>query len=288
MNTNERLLVTGASGQLGQMAVEALLQAGQTNLIATTRQPENLAHFASRGVEVRTADFNQPETLLLAFAGATRLLLISTGDVGSRIPQHQAAIAAAQAAGVQHIIYTSTPNPDHSPSVVAPEHAATEQLIRASGLTYTFLRNNLYAENLFYTLPTALEAGVLFGCAGDGKVAYVQRSDCAKAAAGALLQAEQFSNVALDISGPIAYTYSELAELVANVTGKNLIYCDVSAEELQAALVQGGLPEAYAQLFVGFDRAMQQGDLAAVTDAVQQLSGQIPQDIAEMLRGGLL
>lgn len=287
MNTNERLLVTGASGQLGQMVVEALLQAGLTNLIATTRQPEKLAHFATRGVEVRTADFNQPETLVSAFTGATRLLLISTGDVGSRIPQHQAAIAAAQAAGVQHIIYTSTPNPDHSPSLVAPEHAATEQLIRASGLTYTFLRNNLYAENLFHNLPPALKAGVLLGCAGDGKAAYVHRSDCAKAAAGALLQAEKFSNVALDISGPIAYTYSELAELVANITGKNLIYRDVSPAEFQVALVQRGLPNRFAQLFVGFDRAMQQGDLAAVTDAVQQLSGQTPQDITALLRGGL-
>ncbi|MGI0493893.1 SDR family oxidoreductase [Alkalinema pantanalense CENA528] len=288
MTTNERLLVTGASGQLGQLVVEALLHAGQTNLIATTRQPENLAHFASRGVEVRAADFNQPETLVPAFAGATRLLLISTGDVGSRIPQHQAAIAAAQAVGVQNIIYTSTPNPDHSPSGVAPDHAATEQIIRESGLTYTFLRNNLYAENLFHNLPTALKTGVLLGCAGDGKVAYVHRGDCAKAAAGALLQAEKFANVALDISGPIAYTYSELAELVANLTGKNLVYQDVSPEEFLAALVQGGVPEPFAQLFVGFDRAMQQGDLAAVTDAVQQLSGQTPQDITELLRGGLL
>jgi len=287
MNTNERLLVTGASGQLGQLVVEALLQAGQTNLIATTRQPENLAHFARRGVEVRVADFNQPESLVSAFAGATRLLLISTVDVGSRIPQHKAAIAAAQTAGVQHIIYTSTPNPDHSPSVVAPEHAATEQLIRESGMTYTFLRNNLYAENLFYNLPTALKFGVLLGCAGDGKAAYVHRSDCAAAAAGALLQAEKFSNVALDISGAIAYTHSELAELVANVTGKDLVYSDVSPEEFQAALVPGGLPDPFAQLFVGFDLAMQQGDLAAVTDAVQKLSGHTPQDITEMLRRGL-
>ncbi|MTJ47229.1 SDR family oxidoreductase [Dolichospermum sp. UHCC 0259] len=287
MNTNERLLVTGASGHLGQLVVEALLQVGQTNLIATTRQPEKLTHFASRGVKVRAADFNQPESLVSAFAGATRLLLISTMDVGSRIPQHKTAIAAAQEVGVQHIIYTSAPNPDHSPSLVAPDHAATEQLIRESGLTYTFLRNNLYAENLFYTLPTALKAGVLLGCAGDGKTAYVHRSDCAAAAAGALLQAEKFANVALDISGPIAYTHSELAELVAKVTGKNFVYRDVSPEELQSALVEGGLPDPFAQLFVGFDRAMQQGDLAAVTDAVQQLSGHSPQDITELLRGGL-
>lgn len=287
MSTHERLLVTGASGQLGQMVVETLLQSGQTNLIATTRQPEKLAHFASRGVEVRAADFNQPEGLVSAFAGATRLLLISTIDVGVRIPQHKAAIEAAQAAGVQQIIYTSAPNPDHSPSVVAPEHAATEQLIRASGLTYTFLRNNLYAENLFYNLPTALKTGVLLGCAGEGRAAHVLRSDCAAAAAGALLQAEKFANVALDISGPIAYTHSELAELVANITGQDFVYRDVSPAEFQAALVEGGLPDPFAQLFVGFDRAMQQGDLATVTDAVQQLSGHGAQDITEMLRGGL-
>lgn len=284
MASRERILVTGASGHLGQLVLEDLLKAGQRDLIGTTRDPDKLAHLAQKGVEIRAADFKNTSSLVEAFRGATRLLLISTADVGHRIDQHKNAIDAAKKAGVKHIIYTSWPNTENSPALVAPDHAATEKLIKESGLKYTFLRNNPYTENLFYTLPNAIESGKLFGCAGDGKISYVMRADCASAAAGALINAEKYENIHFDITGPKAYSYPELLKVLNEVTGKKVTYIDLSPEEFKAGSINSGLPELYAQLFASFDLAAKQGDSGRVTDAVQKLSGKAAIDIHAFLK----
>jgi NAD(P)H dehydrogenase (quinone) len=284
MNSTERILITGGSGHLAQLTIEHLLSAGAKNLITTTRNPEKLQHLTKRGVEVRPADFNDAKALAEAFRGATRLLLISTMDIGSRAEQHKNAIEAAKKAGVKYIIYTSWPNTDTSPALVAPDHAATEALIRKSGLKYMFLRNNLYAENLLHTLPNAIEMGKLYGCAADGKVAYVLRDDCAKAAAGALINAEKFENQIVDVSGPTAYSYSELMTLLSEVTGQKVEYVDLKPAEFKALAMKSGLPETFADLFVSFDRAIKKGDAAKVSDGVQRLSGESARDIHEFLK----
>src|SRR3989344_104739 len=284
MASNERILVTGASGHLGQLVLENLLKSGQKDLIGTTRSPDKLAHLTQKGVEIRAADFNNISSLVEAFRGATRLLLISTADIGQRIEQHKNAIDAAKKAGVKHIFYTSWPNTERSPALVAPDHAATENFIKESGLKYTFLRNNPYTQNLFYSLPNAIESGKLFGCAGDGKVSYVMREDCAAAAAGALINAEKYENTYFDITGPKAYSYPELLNVLNEVTGKKVTYIDISPEDFKAGAISSGLPELYAQLFVSFDLAAKQGDSGLVTDAVQKLSGKPAADIHAFLK----
>jgi len=287
MATNERILITGASGQLGKLVLRELLANGKTNLIATTRTPEDLGEFAAQGVEVRKADFKTPETLTEAFRGATTLLLISTIDLGSRLEQHGAAVQAAKAAGVQHVVYTSWPNPAHSVATVAPEHAGTEDLIVKSGLKYTFLANYPYAEMLMYSLPKAIETGTLYGAAGDGKTAYVTRQDCAYAAAGVLSNPSEHENKTYLITGPKAYSRSELAALVSEITGKTVSYVELAPEDFKKGLIQAGLPEGYAQVFVSFELAVKANEVAQTTRVVEQVSGHLQQELPAFLKTAL-
>ena len=185
-----RLAITGASGQLGRRAAELVLaRYAPRNVILATRTPDALAELAARGADVRYANFDEPASLRAAFAGAERLLLISANDLQRRIAQHQAAIDAAKAAGVRHVIYTSGTRPaPPNPAVVAPSHYATERALAASGLTWTVLRNSLYADYQAAEAKRAVETGALVHNRGKGRVAYVARDDCAAAAAAVLLQ----------------------------------------------------------------------------------------------------
>ena len=286
--SSDTLLVTGASGHLGRLVLESLLsrKGSSAKIIATTRDPQKLADFAQRGVEVRAADFAKPETLLEAFKGATRLLLISTDAIGSRTEQHRNAIEAAKKAGVRHVLYTSYPNPGEAPALVAPEHHQTEEIIKKSGLSYTFLRNNLYSENLLGSLAGAFKAGAMIGSTSGGKTAYVTRADCAAAAAGALASSDT-SNRALDITGPDALSAAEIAKIASDIIGRPLPYIDMPDSDFKAALVKSGLPEIWADVYVSFDATARKGLAAGVTDNVAKLSGRPAQDLRSFLKANL-
>ncbi len=282
MSNTKKLLVTGASGKLGQLVLESLIKRGEKNIIATSRNPEKLQRFAARGVEVRSADFQRPETLTEAFKGASRLLIISTDAIGARVDQHKNAIEAAKKAGIRHIIYTSWPKAETSVAFVSREHIETEKLIKESGLSYTILRNYPYAQNIFYAIPQALQMGTLYGSAGKGGVAYVTREDCADAAAGALLSDSE-KNEILDITGPDIINYDELVKMVSEISGKPLVYVDIAQADLKAALLKSGLPETWADVFVTFDVSYKNGDTKDVSDAVLKLSGHAPKGFKEFL-----
>lgn len=287
MKPSNTLLVTGASGKLGRQTVEFLLKKHpEAKIIATTRKPETLKDLAARGVEVRAADFNQVESLAAAFKGADRLFLISTDAIGARVAQHANAINAAKAAGVKHILYTSYPNTDHSPALVAPDHDATEKLIQKSGLSYTILRNSLYADNLLQSLVPAIAHGNIIGSAGAGKIAYVTRQDCAEAAAEALASNSTESKT-LDLTGPAGVDYSELANVVSEVTGKKIGYVDLSDADFQGALEKSGLPEMWAKVCVSFDQSAKQGDVATPSNTFFSLVGRAPQDVKSFLAQNL-
>jgi NAD(P)H dehydrogenase (quinone) len=287
MANNERLVVPGASGKLGKLVIHELLARGTSNIIATTRTPDSLAEFAAKGVDVRMADFKNPATLADAFEGGTRMLLISTLDVGSRVPQHGAAVEAAKVAGVQHVIYTSWPDPQHSVAAVSPDHAGTEEVILKSGLKYTFLGNYSYSELLMFSLPKALEGGTLYGAAGTGRAAHVTRQDCAYAAAGVLEHAALHENKRYLVSGPQAYSRTEIAALASEITGKKLSYVDLPPEDFKKALVGAGMPEGFAQMFLSFELAIKGGELEPVTQTVKELSGHSPEALRDYLESAL-
>lgn len=280
---NETLLVTGASGHLGKLVLNALLKGPKRNIIATSRNIDKLSEYKDQGLTLRSADFANPESLLEAFQGADRLLLISTDAIGSRVTQHKNAIEAAVKAGVKHIIYTSLPHPDTSPGIIAHEHNETEKLIRASGLSYTILRNNLYADNFLQSAPTAISMGALIGTSGTGKTAYVTRQDCAETAAGALASSETESTV-IDVSGPEAVDYVKVAAVLSEVANKKVPYLDMPEADFKAALTKSGLPETWADVYVAFDLSSRQGSLGATTNAVEKYAGHKPKSLQTFLQ----
>lgn len=265
--------ITGVSGQLGrEVAVQLLGVIDPADIVLTSRSPDSLSQFADRGADVRVADFREPASLVKAFDGVDRLLLISTDRVGDRVIGHLAAIEAAVAAGVSHIVYTSVPNPVHAnPALVAPDHLATENALRASGIAWTALRNNLYAEMQLPGLAQAASEGRMVVNSGDGRAAYVTREDCAAAAVGALTGRGE-ENVAYDITGPQALSAYDLAA----VAGANVEVVQLDDAAFIEALVTSGLPEPVAHLIASFGRATREGYLEAVSTAVRDLSGREP------------
>ncbi|MFL6144859.1 MAG: NmrA family NAD(P)-binding protein [Labedaea sp.] len=267
------IVVTGAGGQLGRLVVRGLIDVvAPGTVVAATRQPERLADLAARGVEIRHADYDEPATLASAIAGAERLLMVSGDAVGRRAAQHKAVAEAAAAAGVGRIVYTSVLHASTSPLIVAPDHKASEDAVRASGLPFTFLRNGWYTENYGQTVRSAAESGVIIGSAGDGRVASAARADYAAAAVAVLTMAGEPEPV-YELSGDVAWSYPELAEEVAGISGRPVAYRDVPAEEHRAALIEAGLPEPVADVYVSFDRDIRRGALASTSGSLRTLIG---------------
>jgi NAD(P)H dehydrogenase (quinone) len=276
-------LVTGASGQLGQRVVALLLEAQSGNIIAATRTPEKLQHLS--GVTVRRADFDDPASLAEAFAGVDRLLLISTDTVGvpgKRIEQHRNAVAAAESAGVKHIVYTSLVNPTNTPVVLAPDHAATEQALAESKPGWTVLRENIYAETLLGSLKGALMSGSLVNAIGDGKAAYITREDVAQAAVAALTSDYEGQRI-LDITGPEALSQADLAAIVSEIGGQQVSYVPVDIAAVVETLIGFGLPRPLAETYASFDTGIAQGKFADVTTTVQELSGRQPTRVRDFV-----
>ncbi|TIM07253.1 SDR family oxidoreductase [Mesorhizobium sp.] len=285
----DTLLVTGASGQLGRGVVNHLLdtlKVPPARIIAATRNPENLAELAARGVIIRQADFDDTASLVEAFKGADRILIVSTGELdlgGKRLKQHENAVAAARQAGVSHLLYTSMPNPEPgSPVLFAGDHYGTEQAIKASGVAYTIFRNGWYQENLFMSLPHAIASGHWYTSAADGRIAHGARDDMAAAIAAGLASGATESTT-YTLTGPQAHTVAEIAALVTDVTGKPIEVVQLSDEALTEGLKAAGVPEGFAPIVTSFDTNTRSGRIGMVTDAIETLSGRKPQSLKQFL-----
>jgi NAD(P)H dehydrogenase (quinone) len=285
---SDKLLVTGASGHLGRRVVEHLLttlKVEPSRIVAASRSPEQLAEFAAGGVETRKVDFDDEATLGSAFEGVGRVLLISTGTLrepGYRATQHKRAIAAAEKAGVRHIVYTSMPNPEDSLVPIWHDHLGTEQALRASSLSWTMLRNCWYMENLFGSLPGVLASGQWFTATGDGRVGQVSREDCARAAAAVLASADTEKRI-YTITGPEALTTADFAAIASEVFDKPIEVVQVSDEQLIAGMVAHGVPEAAAPVYAAFEANTREGKVDIVTGDVEALTGIRPQSFRDFL-----
>lgn len=283
------ICVTAATGKLGREVVKFLLNKVTPNeLVLAVRNSEKAQEFAQRGVVVREADYDHPETLEKAFKGVRKLLLISSPSVGRRVKQHQNVIEAAKQAGVETIIYTSVLHADRSRlGVIAEEHRQTEAIIKSSGLDYTFLRNGWYVENYEPTVKNAIVQGFIIGSAGEGKISAAPRSDYAEAAA-VVLTTEGHSGKVYELAGDEAFTMKELAEEISRLTGKEISYRNVNADEYAQWLMSTGLPENVARFLASMEEAIAQGDLFDNSQQLSQLIGRPTTSwrlvIAEILR----
>lgn len=275
-------LVTGATGQLGHLVVEALLRRGvdPAEVVATGRDLTKVADLAARGVRTAVADLDDPATLAAAFAGVDRMLLVSGSEVGRRVPQHTAAVEAARAAGVGFVAYTSITRADTSGMRLAAEHRATEELLAASGLSWAALRNSWYLENYTPQVPTWLEHGAVLGAAGDGRVSAATRADYAEAAAAVLLDTSVASGAVLELGGP-SFTLAELAAAVTDTSGREVVYRDLDEAALTDVLVGAGLPRPYAAVLADSDRGIARGELEVTSGDLERLLGHAPTSMRE-------
>lgn len=281
------IVVTAATGQLGRLAIEALLRrVPPSSLAAAARAPGKAADLAARGIEVRQADYSRPETLASAFKPGDAVLFISSSELGQRAEQHAAVVEAAKAAGVARLVYTSLLRADTSPLPIAGEHLATEQAIRASGVPFTLLRNGWYFENHTAHLAGAIERGVIAGAAGNGRFASASRADYAEAAA-AVVSGSGHDGAVYELAGAPSFTLAELAGKVSRLARKTVSYLDLPPSELRAALVAAGLPPAFADVIVECDLCAARGALEGSGDDLRKLLGRPSTTLADAVAAGL-
>jgi NAD(P)H dehydrogenase (quinone) len=283
---DKQLLVTGASGNLGKAVVAELRRLGTKKVIAATRTPGKHQELAALGVEEREADFDRPETLQTAFQGVERLLLISTDSLHApdiRIKQHRAAIQAAVSAGVEHVVYTSLPNahPTEGPSI-PDDHFWTEVALFESGLDWTILRNNLYAEVILRFAQFALKTGKLVSATQSQGRSYVTREYCARTAAAALLNAT--GKAIFDVTGPASVTHEEIARILSRLSGMSIQHVNVTPDEVEKGLVAAGIPQFDARSVRELDEETSRGYQAIVTPTVTNFTGRVPMSVQDFLQ----
>lgn len=289
MNTGRTMIaVTGATGHLGRLVVDALLErdVAPSELVAAVRSPEKAADLADLGVKVRQADYTKPDTLASAFEGIDRLLLISSSEIGERAAHHRNVVEAARDASIDFLAYTSILHADTNPMQLAAEHKASEEMIRDSGIPFAFLRNSWYIENYTEQLDQALERGAFIGCSDEGRISGATRADYA-AAAAAVLVGEGHEGAIYELGGDEAFTMDELAAEVTRQSGTDVVYRDLPAEAYVQALKEAGLPEPYAAALADSDERIADGHLYTESEDLHRLIGRPTTPLADAVAAAL-
>lgn len=289
------IAVTGATGHLGRLVIAELLgrDIAADRIVALARSPERAADLAGRGVEVRRADYTEPESLSAALVGVKKLMFISASEVGQRTAQHRNVLDAAQAADLEMLAYTSLLKADTSGLMLAEEHRATEEMIAETGIPAVVLRNGWYLENYTEHLAPTLEHGVLLGSADGGRVSAAPRADYAAAAAVVLTTGGHEGKI-YELGGDEAFTLAELAAEISRHSERPVEYRDLPEEAFVEALVGAGVPEGFARFLADSDRGIARGDLYTDSDDLRRLIGRpttpwrevVAAAVAATVRGG--
>ncbi|MBU1466815.1 MAG: SDR family oxidoreductase [Gammaproteobacteria bacterium] len=280
------ILVTGASGQLGRLVIDNLLNTTPANqIVAAVRNPEKVVDLAEKGIQVRKADYSDLDSLVAAMQGVEKVLLVSSSEVGQRTAQHSNVINAAKQASAALIAYTSILNADKSPLILAKEHVETENLLAKSGVPYVLLRNGWYSENYTMGVAGALEHGVV-GCAEDGKLSTAARADYAAAAAAVLVKDGQAGKV-YELAGDNSFTLSEYAAAISKVSGKTVAYQNVPETEFTKILVSVGLPEGFAAVLADSEAGAAKGGLFSDSKDLSTLIGRPTTSIEDSIKAAL-
>jgi NAD(P)H dehydrogenase (quinone) len=281
------IAVTAATGQLGTLVIDALLdRTTPDQLVAIVRDPAKADSLVARGIDVRIAAYDDPAALETALAGVDTVLLISGNEIGQRATQHRNVIDAAVAQGVARLVYTSAPQVDTSTLPVAPEHLETERHLAAVGIEHVLLRNGWYSENYLPALETAAATGSVLTSAGEGRVASAARRDFAEAAA-VVLTADGPLKPVYELAGDVAWTHADLAAAFSDVLGRPVAVADVSADEQSAILASAGLDDGLIGFLVATDASIARGELALATGDLSALIGRPTTPIVETFRAAV-
>jgi NAD(P)H dehydrogenase (quinone) len=282
------IAVTGASGQLGRIVVRLLRERHPAiKVIALVRNIANAESLSGLDVELRAFDYDQPESLQAALEGVDKLLLISGNAVGERERQHGAVIAAAKAANVGLIAYTSVLRASETSLPIAAEHKATEAILRASGMPHVLLRHGWYLENYAFRLQAAANDGALVHCAGDGRISGAARQDYAEAAVAILTSPEDQAGKVYELAGSDSFTFADLAAGAARESGKPVAAIDLPKPEFEAAIIAIGLPPFVAALIAKSDNGAREGGLFDNSGTLERVIGRPPTPLSDMIAAAL-
>lgn len=281
------ILVTGATGQYGKAAINFLMKKIPVNTIAALARDENkAAELKAKGIDVRIGDYTDYDSMLKAFKGIDKLLLVSSSDMGDRSVHHINAINAAKEAGVKHIVYTSAGIKDMHESAISfitSAHAKTVDYLKESGITYTFLHNNLYADVLpNFIGKKVVETGIYYP-AGNGRVPFATREDMAEAASN-VLTTEGHENQEYPISADATYSFDEIAGILSGLSGTEVQYINPFKEEYVEQIIKSGVPEMYAGFFAAFAEAIKNNEFNVPSSTLEVLLGRKPTELKEYLR----
>ncbi|MFL9829539.1 SDR family oxidoreductase [Flavobacterium sp. ST-87] len=286
---NTTILVTGATGNFGKLTIDFLLKKGiaPANISALVRDENKAEDLAANGINIKVGDYDNYESLLNAFQGIDKLLLVSGTDLANRMSQQLNVIKAAKEAGVKHILYTSFERKNETETspiaFLAKSHIATDHAIKTSGIKYTIFRNNLYLDVLpMFLGEKVLESGIYFP-AGEGKAAYVSRTDLAEAAAN-VLSSEGHENKEYAMNNIENYSFQEIAEAISKITSKEIKYFSPATEEYSETLKNAGVPGEYIEMFTGFAEAIKQGEFDSDKSDLEKLLDRKPTSLNDFLK----
>ena len=284
-----KIAITGATGQLGNLVIDALLERGfdPAQLVAIGRSEEKLAPLDGKGLETRVADYNVQPELVSALQGVDKLLLISSSEVGQRVAQHENVINAAKQVDVSLIAYTSIANAMTGGMELAEEHIATERLLAGSGIGYVLLRNGWYIENYTDQLMGYLNSGVILGAAGEGKISAAARADFAEAAAAVLLSDEEQNGKIYELGSDKPFTLNQLAGAVGAAAGQDVSYQEMDPEQLEKIYADAGVPGPFAHILVDTDVRIREGALEVSTGDLAALIGRAPASLGKVIKDNL-
>jgi uncharacterized protein YbjT (DUF2867 family) len=278
MSPNDLVAITGATGHIGGI-VTSLLSAADVRTRLVVRDPDRAP---TGSTDVKQATYADRNAAARALEGVDTLFMVSAAESADRLDQHRTFIDAAAAAGVKHVVYTSFLGaaPDAT-FTLARDHWATEEHLRASGMSWTFLRDSFYLD----FLPTlAGDDGVIRGPGGDGRVGAVARSDVARSAAAVLADPDRHAGHTYDLTGPEALSLAEVARTITEITGRATTYQLQTIEDAYASRLPYGVPDWQLDAWVSTYTAIADGGLATVTDTVERLTGTAPLTLADLLK----
>ena len=284
-----QFLVTGATGSFGQATIKSLLDKGinASNISALVRDETKAKDLKAKGINLRLGDYDNYSSLEAAFKGVEKLLFVSASDITNRTAQHQNVVKAAVEAGVKHVVYTSFQRTNETTSspiaFVSEAHLKTEQWLKDAELTYTLLKNGLYMDIIpMFLGEKVLETGTIYQPGENGKAAFVARKDMAEAAA-VILSSDGHENKIYDFTGETGYSYGDIAQILSEITEKEIKYISPTPDEFTKTLLEAGVPQAYIGLFIGFSQAIAQGEFSKTGNQLEQLLGRKPMALKAFL-----
>lgn len=283
------ILITGATGHFGKATIDFLIQKGvnPNTISALARSAEKAQELINKGVNVKIGDYDDYPSLVAAFAGIGKLLLVSSSDLEHRVRQHTNAAKAAKEAGVKQIIYTSFIRKNETASspmaFIAQQHIESEKVIMETGIPHTFMLNALYADVLPMFMGEKVAETGIFLPAGNGKAAFATRADMAEAAANLLLSEELLKQEYI-IANTENYTLEDVALFLSEIFGKSVAYHNPPKEVYLDVVTKAGMPEQYAHMFANFSQAIELGEFETSASDLEKLLGRKPLSLKAFLK----